>query len=306
MHDALASTQNQIVADDVHLESKLVIARLAAIKLVLAPHVSKPQESAQQERDPEQSEKDKSKEPTEGEAVPEKSAKDESKEAKEIKEREEQKTDESKEAKEKEAEEQKAEAEKLDKEKSKEPEPKEQEPKPQEPEPNEANSENSEKDKSKEPEEGEAAPEKSEKDESKETAAAGSAAATSSAMAVGLQALRQAVDGDPNADDAHDVKSQSNKSAVSGLLALCANPELALKKYIASFSGSDTSAFGNSPPCQSYRHLVHMSTWARHRDAIVRAHTKQALTAVQDGMKEPKRAYTDLMTMARGACKRSG
>jgi hypothetical protein len=79
----------------------------------------------------------------------------------------------------------------------------------------------------------------------------------------------------------------------------------ALAKYIASFAvSSETSEFGTSPPCRSYRNLRVLSDFHDVEGKLRQCNSVAAITQVFDGMKVFKAAYGDLLTQARGATSR--
>ena len=74
-----------------------------------------------------------------------------------------------------------------------------------------------------------------------------------------------------------------------------------MRKYIASFSTDGKKTLGGAPPCRSYQALIVISEFDDKAQEIEEAETKEALLAIQGGMKIFKNAYADLLAMARAA-----
>ena len=105
----------------------------------------------------------------------------------------------------------------------------------------------------------------------------------------------QEKNGDGNGNAAEKVTEQASTGGLSHVGQLLklhrTNPQLALKKYIASFSSvASHSEFGSSPPCREYRNLVHMSEWGENLTIILGCSTKVDLDELTNSMKGPKRA----------------
>ena len=80
----------------------------------------------------------------------------------------------------------------------------------------------------------------------------------------------------------------------------------ALKRYTASFGASgEPTELGSQPPCRSYRSLRVLVELAQEEEAALRAvKTKEELAACGRANKVVKAAYSDLLTMAKGAATR--
>ncbi|CAE7479132.1 unnamed protein product, partial [Symbiodinium necroappetens] len=95
-----------------------------------------------------------------------------------------------------------------------------------------------------------------------------------------------------------DVKAPST---VAKFVADNGGAQKALRKYIASFSTDGKKTLGGAPPCRSYQALIVISEFDDKATEIEEAETKEALVAIQNGMKIFKNAYADLLAMARAA-----
>ena len=90
-------------------------------------------------------------------------------------------------------------------------------------------------------------------------------------------------------------------STVAKFVADNGGAQKALRKYIASFSTDRKKTLGGAPPCRSYQALIVISEFDDKAQEIEEAETKEALLAIQGGMKIFKNAYADLLAMARAA-----
>ena len=89
-------------------------------------------------------------------------------------------------------------------------------------------------------------------------------------------------------------------------LAAGGDPEKALRKYVASFTGDETKMLGQAPPCRSYQALVLFQTFEGKTEAFEKCVSKDEITRIQNDMKPFKAAYQDMLSMAKAAEKRLG
>ena len=77
----------------------------------------------------------------------------------------------------------------------------------------------------------------------------------------------------------------------------------ALKRYIASFGGTDPNAaeLGTQPPTRSYRSLRVLSEWDKFAASIRLVRSKEELSALHTANRPFKNAYKELITMAKAA-----
>lgn len=101
------------------------------------------------------------------------------------------------------------------------------------------------------------------------------------------------------------VGARSVASSVQNLVKKSGGAVAAMKKYIASFSGeSQDCKLGSGPPCRSYRNLLVLSEYDELEKRLVAAKSKDDLATALAFYKPFKAAYSELITMAKGAATR--
>ena len=98
--------------------------------------------------------------------------------------------------------------------------------------------------------------------------------------------------------------SQSPPSTVKAFVNMHGGAEIALKRYIASFSSDavSSSELGSRPPCRSYRALRLLSSVVRETEAKLRATTnKGEFTNINAELKPFKAALTDFFVVSKAA-----
>ena len=80
---------------------------------------------------------------------------------------------------------------------------------------------------------------------------------------------------------------------------------MALRKYIASFGGSNAvPELGSAPPCRSYRNLVLLSDLEADLDKVQGCTSRPAITAILEKCNPFKLAIRDLVSMAKASATR--